>query len=100
MSYNYTGRILAAISIPAFDWSKREHDREALRRMIVLKRMALEPGVPAESLASVISLQDSTLGNPLTGNPFDWDATSRVLYFEPSAKQDWKRERVEIAYRR
>jgi len=100
MSYNYTGRILAAISIPAFDWSKREHDREALRRMIVLKRMALESGVPAESLVSVISLQDSTLGNPLTGNPFDWDATSRVLYFEPSAKQDWKRERVEIAYRR
>ncbi len=100
LSYNFTGRVLASIGTPSFDWSKREHDREALRRMIVLKRMALESGVPAESLASVMALQDSTLGNPLTGNPFDWDATSRILYFEPSAKQDWKRERVEIAYRR
>lgn len=98
MSYNFGGRVLAAISIPAFDWGLREHDRDALRRMIELKLVLREGKVRASDLATGVPNQDDSLMNPLTGLPFDWDAEHGAFWFHPSAKQDWKRDRVEVTY--
>lgn len=100
LSYNFSGRVLAAISIPSLDWSQREHDLDALRRMLVLKRRAIESGVNTEGLADFLKAQDASLHNPLTLKPFDWDPQAKVLWFAPSASMDWKGKLAQIRFDR
>lgn len=99
LSYNFAGRVLVGVSIPAFDGGKREHDREALRRMMVIKRRAFEAGVDALAMPPFLQTLDEALSNPLTGQPFSWDAQKQGLSFEPLAEQDWKKRPAEIRFK-
>ncbi|MBX3697969.1 MAG: hypothetical protein R3F08_05960 [Dokdonella sp.] len=97
-SYNFSGRILAAMAVPTFDWGRREHDREALRRLVVLKWGARAEGVHADEMPQYLRVLDSSFNNPLTGQPFNWDRQQHVLHFSPLSENYWKRKRVEVSY--
>ncbi len=94
VGYNFGGRILAAISIPAYDWHLRAHDREALRRMLVLKRLALARKIQSTEMASFLQEQLTALRNPYDAQPFLWDPLFREIHFRPRAQQYWQRERL------
>ncbi len=98
LSHNFAGRILACIAIPAYDWGKREHDREALRRLLLIKLKARQTGVDALAMAAHIEEQGDSMRNPLTGQPFEWNADQRVLHFTPLATERWTQPRVELRY--
>ncbi|MGQ0799814.1 MAG: hypothetical protein ACT4NL_06850 [Pseudomarimonas sp.] len=98
LAYNFVGRILAGIAIPAYDWGKREHDREALRRLLLIKLKARQAGIEAAAMPEHVQAQASALLNPWTGNPFEWDAEHGVLHFTPKAAGRWKQPRVELRY--
>lgn len=98
LSYNYVGRILASLAIPAMDFGLRVHDREALRRMIVLKRAALRDGIADQSMPEFLAAQPEALRDPYTGLPFAWDSLFHEMSFEPRATKHWQRPRVGVAY--
>jgi len=98
LSYNFAGRILASIAIPAMDYGLRVHDREALRRMIVLKRAAMSQGIADQAMPAFLAAQPDALRDPYTGEAFAWDALFHEMTFEPRASKHWKRARAGIAY--
>ena len=95
LSYNFTGRILAGIAIPAFDFGKRELDRDALRRMVQLKREARLAGITPAAMQRFV-LARPHLQSPPDGLPIVWDQASSELSFLPLAKQYWKREVIVV----
>jgi hypothetical protein len=99
MSYNFTGRIMANISIPAYDYGRREYDREALRRLVQVKLAARLEGINPAAMPDFLSGLEEALDNPLNSQPFDWDPVLQSLYFAPSAGKHWKRTRVDVGYR-
>jgi hypothetical protein len=99
MCYNFTGRIMANISIPAYDYGRREYDREALRRLVQIKLAARLEGIDPAAMSDFLSGLDEGLDNPLNGQAFDWDPVLQTLYFSPSADKHWKRTRVDVGYR-
>lgn len=99
LSYNYAGRTLAAVAMPAFDWGEREHDREALRRMVRIKYAARLARIDVKDMPDFVRKLGEPLHNPLSGRPFDWDPVLQTLHFAPRAVKDWKRARVDIGYR-
>ncbi|MBK8286782.1 MAG: hypothetical protein IPK97_19030 [Ahniella sp.] len=98
LAHNFAGRILAQIAVPAFDWGRRLHDQEALRRMIVLKREAKEHQIAPEGMDAFLSQQPEDLRNPFTGEPFGWSAETYEIHFVPSAANYWKRETLIVVY--
>jgi hypothetical protein len=99
MSYNYAGRVLAAVAIPAFDWHLRGHDQEALRRMLVVKRMALDAGLTSAGMPAFLAQQPTQLRNPYDALAFAWDPLFQELYFQPRAVKHWQRERLGLTVR-
>jgi hypothetical protein len=99
MSYNFAGRVFANISIPAYDYGRREHDREALRRIVQIKLAARLDGIGAAAMPDFLPGLDDALRNPLNGQPFDWDPVLQTFHFAPLADKDWKRTRVDLGYR-
>ena len=98
MSYNYSGRVLASIAIPASDWGLRVHDREALRRMLLIKRTALRERVPASAMPDFLAAQPANLRDPYSGRAFEWDGLFREIHFAPEAKEHWKHPRLGVSY--
>ncbi len=98
LAHNFAGRILAQIAVPAFDWGRRLHDQEALRRMIVLKREAREQRIEPEGMNEFLSKQTEDLRNPFTGEPFGWNVETSEIHFVPSASSYWKRETLSVVY--
>lgn len=98
MGYNFTGRILASIAVPASDWGLRIHDREALRRMVVIKRNALRARVQPSAMQEFLDGQPEALRNPYSGKPFAWDGLFREMHFEPKATKHWRRPVVGVSY--
>jgi len=98
MAYNYTGRILASIAIPASDWGLRVHDREALRRMLLIKRAAVREAVPESAMPEFLDGQPAALRNPYSGRAFEWDELFREIHFAPEAKEQWKQSRLGISH--
>jgi hypothetical protein len=96
MSYNYTGRILASIAIPAFDWGKRLLDLESLRRMVQLARAARVADVAPDAMARFAAAQPEELQNPSTAAPYAWDAAQRSYWFAPLATKQWPSGRVAL----
>jgi hypothetical protein len=100
MSYNASGKVLTLISLPAFaDYLNRQHDTEALRRMLLVKIAALRQHVPVSDMPSFLAQQPSSLRNPYTGEPLGWDATRRQIVFAPKSKK-WKASEFAVAYTR
>jgi len=97
MRYNFAGRILAAIAIPAFDYGKREQDRDALRRMVQIKREAGAAGISA-ALMQRFMLARAHLCSPPDGLPILWDQKRAELSFVPLAKKYWKRELIVVGF--
>ncbi|MBD8524630.1 hypothetical protein [Pseudomarimonas arenosa] len=87
MSYNYSGRILAQIAVPAFDYHYRLYDQEALRRMWQVKLCVLRDGAGERVIKRCI--EQSELRDPYTGSPFDWDAENGALRFAVRAQEYW-----------
>ncbi len=83
MSYNYVGRILAAIAVPKADYGLRLHDREAVRRMLVIKRQARQQSIPASDMPAFLAARPDALRDPYTGAPFEWDPLFRQIRFSP-----------------
>jgi hypothetical protein len=96
MAYNYTGRILANVAIPKSDWALRIHDREALRRMIVIKRDALRTGVIPARMGAFLDEQPAELRDPYTSKPFAWDPLFREIAFEPAAESYWRMSTLRV----
>lgn len=97
-AYNPTGRILAQIAIPAFDWGRRVHDQEALRRMIVLKRRAIEQRLLMAEMPAFLEAQPDSLRNPFTGEPFSYAADTGDIHFTPSARSYWPGGTLRVIY--
>jgi hypothetical protein len=97
--YNPVGKILAFIAIPAYSWVPRNHDCEALRRMLVLKLQARRQRIGADRMDAFLAAQPEALRNPYTGEPFAWDATRQEIGFAPVAVKYWKVERLGVPYR-
>jgi len=97
LSYNWTGRILAAVAIPAFDYGKREQDRDALRRIVQIKREARAAGSSAALMQRFV-LARPHLYSPPDGLPMSWDETQAELSFVPLAKNYWKRDVIAIGF--
>lgn len=85
LAFNYTGRILAQIAVPAYDWGRREHDLEALRRMVLIKFRLRAEGIRAREIPGFLARLPIDLHNPITAMPFNWDAKTQQLSFEPMA---------------
>ena len=98
LGYNYSGRILAQIAIPAFDWGLRVHDQDAVRRMLVLKREATRRKLANEAMPAFLAEQPEALRNPHDGEPFAWDPLFREIHFAPRADKYWKRPSLAIHY--
>lgn len=98
MSYNYAGRILAAIAVPKADYGLRLHDREAARRMLVVRRQAVQQGTSASDMPAFLATQPEVLRDPYSGEPFGWDALFRQMQF--SAKSGKPGDRAfQLPYR-
>lgn len=97
MSYNYVGRILVTVAVPRSDWALRIHDREALRRMLVIKHRALSESVPLRDMQKFLATQPRELRNPYTRAPFEWDPLFGELGFTPKAKVHWQRPSLTVA---
>jgi hypothetical protein len=100
LGHNYAGRVLAVIAIPAYDWGRRVHDQEALRRMLVLKRDALAAAVAPAAMADFLAAQAEPLRNPHDLQPFAWDPLFHEIHFEPATPAYWKRPRIGVTVRR
>jgi hypothetical protein len=98
LHHNYAGRVLAAVAIPKYDWGRREHDREALRRLLSIKCDARRRGIARDDMPAFLLAQTEGLHDPMTGLPFEYDREQRELYFVPLADQRWPRERVAVKY--
>lgn len=96
-AYNPAGRILAQAAIPVFDWGRRLHDQENLRRMIVLKRRAQEQRWSRMAMPGFLEEQPVELRNSLTGAPFGWDAETGEITYVPSASKYWKSPELRVA---
>ena len=95
--YNFSGRVFAALALPAFDWGRREHDREALRRMVQIKhqlRTAQVTQQDAEAFVGALQEKRPDLRNPIDGSRFGFDPQLSVLGFSPLAAKYWKRNSV------
>ncbi len=85
LAYNMAGRTLVAISIPSLEFVKREHDREALRRMLAIKYDSLRSGVSAQDMTEYLHNQPPTLREPRSGEPFDWDPVRQEMRYPLAA---------------
>lgn len=85
MAYNLTGRTLAAISIPALTFVKREHDREAFRRMLVIKVEARRQGLAHADVPAFLESRPASLRDPYTGEAFGWDFVRGETFYRRSA---------------
>jgi hypothetical protein len=98
MSYNATGTILTLISLPAYaDYLNRQHDTEALRRMLLLKIAALRQHVRVQAIADFLAQQPIALRDPYTGDAFSWDNASGQIRFAPKSKK-WKAATFAVSY--
>jgi hypothetical protein len=96
LAFNYTGRILAQIAVPAYDWGRREQDLEALRRMVLIKFRLRAEGIRVRKIEEFLARLPTDLHNPITAMPFNWDANTQQLSFEPMAPVDKSTERIAI----
>jgi len=99
MVYNYVGRILVNIAIPKSDWGLRLHDREALRRMLVIKRDALRQQVPGSDMPAFLQAQPTDLRDPYSGEAFGWEPQTGELQFAPKARGYWEQPTLSVRYR-
>lgn len=102
LAYNYTGRVLAVLALPEFDWHLRGHDQEALRRMLTIKRHALQSGIDTSgkspsAMGRFLEQQPADLRNPYDGTAFDWDPLFREVRFQPRAHRHWQRTHLGFA---
>ncbi len=100
LSYNYAGRVLVTIAVPRSDWALRMHDREALRRMLILKRGVRAEGLSHRDMPEFLASQSDSLRNPYSGAPFDWDPLFGELRFTPKATVYWQRPALTLALSR
>jgi hypothetical protein len=99
MSYNATGRVLMAISFPAYaDYLYAQHDVENLRRMVLIKISAIREDVQPAKMSEFLSTQPESLRDIYTDAPFDWDPASKEIRFVPKSKK-WKQSTFSVAYR-
>jgi hypothetical protein len=93
MKYNFAGKTLVLISLPALPEAFLQHDREALRRMIAIKLEALKQNIDPARMAQFLAAQPTSLRNPFDGQPFAWDASASEIRYVPKWK-DFKRPSV------
>ena len=111
LAYNGVGKILFATFIvgrdnmnaavasakngvrnkPAFHcvvclYIERQHDREALRRMLVIKQNARVQGISNAQMPRFLKRQDEALRNPYTGEPFEWSGAKNEMHVTPLAE--------------
>jgi hypothetical protein len=97
MAYNFTGKVLVLIAWPGMSEIFLRHDREARRRMFLIKTAALKQGVLAQDMPAFLATQPDALRNPYTGEPFAWNAAFSEMHFEPKSKS-WQREDLAVPY--
>lgn len=97
--YNITGKIMQIVGQVEFlNDSRRIHDQEALRRMLVIKLDALQRKVPVGAMPDFLAAQPAALRDPYSGQPFGWDPDLKIITYTPAATKYWKRERLEFGY--
>jgi hypothetical protein len=80
--YNPSGELLAIIAIPQLSsYIERGHDMEGLRRLAMLKVLACAEDLPIEKMQEFLNVHAADLGDPYTGQPMQWDAENRRIYF-------------------
>jgi hypothetical protein len=97
MLYNFAGKTVAYISVEAAVWGDELHDREAFRRMLLVKFAALRQHIAPAAMADFLAAQSEKLSNPYGGH-FLWDAAFNEIYFKTRSGRS-KRPYLTLAYR-
>lgn len=98
VSYNLMGR--SWVVMGQRDYDKHLHvqqDVEGLRRIVTLKRTALQQRLTPAQMRRFLATQPEGLRDPYTGEPFEWHAASGTVRFAARSPV-WERSHLTVAY--
>ena len=88
--HNMGGKALALYVMAdysAYNYSayvNRARDMNALNNLVRLRLALAKNNVSAKDVPAFLGSNDTTLWNPETGKPFEWDAEHKLVYFVPA----------------
>lgn len=98
--YNPVGKILDAIAKPAYEsYSGRIHNLDGFLRLVSLQTAVKRAGILDSAVEKFLVDTAPEQRNPYTGEAMQWDAGSRVIYFNgynEKADGDLLSKRIEV----
>ena len=88
--YNPIGKILSVTwSVDYSEYVKRVHDTTGLLRLVTLQAKIAGGRVADVDIPSFLLQSDTAMRDPYTGQPMEWDAAKRQLFFKSDVKSSW-----------